>query len=139
MIESVAGMMNAPPMPMNARVAMSCSDEFANADAIEPSPKIASPSWSAPRRPKRSPRLPHVRSKPGEHERVAVDDPLQLAVGGVEVVHDRGDRDVEHRVVEHDDEQAEAQDDEDPPTPRVGVLLDSFGERAHGGSSFNAP
>ena len=27
MIDSVAGMMNAPPMPMNARVAMSCSDD----------------------------------------------------------------------------------------------------------------
>ncbi len=32
MIDSVAGMMNAPPMPMNARVAMSWSAEPANAD-----------------------------------------------------------------------------------------------------------
>ena len=37
MIDSVAGMMNAPPMPMNARVAMSWSALLANADASEPS------------------------------------------------------------------------------------------------------
>ena len=50
MIDNVAGMMNAPPMPMNARVAMSCSEELANADAIDPTPKITSPSCNAPRR-----------------------------------------------------------------------------------------
>ena len=64
MIDSVAGMMNAPPMPMNARVAMSCSDDVANADASEPSPNTTSPTCSAPRRPKRSPRLPPVSSRP---------------------------------------------------------------------------
>ena len=38
MIDSVAGMISAPPMPMNARVAISWSAEPANADASEPSP-----------------------------------------------------------------------------------------------------
>ena len=123
MIDSVAGMMNAPPMPMNARVAISCSDVLANADASEPSPKITRPSCSAPRRPKRSPRLPAGEQQAREHERVRVDHPLQLAVGGVEVAHDRGDRDVEDRVVEHDHEQAEAEDGEDPPPPLVGAVL----------------
>ena len=64
MIESVAGMMNAPPMPMKARVAMSWSDVVASAENSEPSPKTIRPSCSAPRRPKRSPRLPAVSSRP---------------------------------------------------------------------------
>ncbi len=64
MIDSVAGMMNAPPMPMNARVAISWSALFANADASEPIPNTTSPICSAPRRPNRSPRLPAVRSSP---------------------------------------------------------------------------
>ena len=82
---------------------------------------------------------PAREEQPGEHERVAVDDPLQLAAVGVEVLRDRGDRDVEHCVVEHDHEQAEAQDDEDPPPPRVRMLLDSVGECAHGGLRCSAP
>ena len=64
MIERVAGMMNAPPMPMNARVAMSWSDVVASAENNEPRPKMISPTWSAPRRPNRSPRLPAVSSRP---------------------------------------------------------------------------
>ncbi len=51
MIESVAGMISAPPMPMNARVAISWSAVFTSADASEPMPKIRKPAWSAPRRP----------------------------------------------------------------------------------------
>ena len=65
MIDSVAGMMNAPPMPMSA-VAMSCAGVVAKAEASEPSPKIDSPTCSAPRRPKRSPRLPAVSSRPAK-------------------------------------------------------------------------
>ena len=63
-IDSVAGMMSAPPMPMNARVRISCSAEPAIAEAIEPMPNRTMPSWSAPLRPKRSPRLPDVSSRP---------------------------------------------------------------------------
>ena len=64
MIERVAGMMSAPPMPMNARVEMSWPDEEARAEATEPMPKITKPTWRAPRRPKRSPRLPAVSRRP---------------------------------------------------------------------------
>ena len=39
MIESVAGMMNAPPMPMTARVKISCSGEVANADEQRAEPE----------------------------------------------------------------------------------------------------
>ena len=44
MIDSVAGMMNAPPMPISARVAISALADGANADSAEPMPKIASPT-----------------------------------------------------------------------------------------------
>jgi len=64
MIERVAGMMNAPPMPIAARVNVSWVGECAIADANENVPNTASPRISAPRRPKRSPRLPAVSSKP---------------------------------------------------------------------------
>ena len=64
MIERVAGMMNAPPMPMKARVAMSWPDDVAMAAASDPSPKMTRPICRAPRRPKRSPRLPAVSRRP---------------------------------------------------------------------------
>ena len=86
------------------------------------------PTWSAPRRPNRSPRLPAVSSRPGEHQRVGVDHPLELAVRRVELARQRRDGDVEDRVVEHDHEQAEAQDEQDQPAPLVRVLLHPFRE-----------
>ena len=44
MIDSVAGMMNAPPMPMNARLAISGTGEPAIAEASEPSPNTTKPT-----------------------------------------------------------------------------------------------
>ncbi len=44
MIESVAGMMNAAPTPMSARVPMSISGDDANADETDPTRKIDRPS-----------------------------------------------------------------------------------------------
>ncbi len=64
MIERVAGMINALPMPMKARVAMSWFADPASADSTDPVPKIISPTCNAGRRPNLSPRLPIVRSKP---------------------------------------------------------------------------
>ena len=55
----------------------------------------------------------------GEHEGVAVDDPLDLAVGRPELVDQLGDRHVEDRVVHHDDQQADAQRAEGEPAPGV--------------------
>ena len=43
MIESVAGMMNAPPTPISARVAINALADGASAESSEPVPKIASP------------------------------------------------------------------------------------------------
>ena len=61
---SVAGMMSAPPMPMNARVKISTFAELGERGRAEPTPKITRPIVSAPLRPKRSPRLPAVSSRP---------------------------------------------------------------------------
>ena len=126
MIDSVAGMMNAPPMPMNARVAISCSGdvgerrrERAEAEQHEPDLQRAAPAEAVAQ-------AAGGEQQAGEHQRVRVDHPLQLAVRRVEVAHDRGDRDVEDRVVEHDHEQAEAEDGEDPPPALVGAGLDAL-------------
>ena len=62
-IESVLGMMNAPPTPMSARVAISWPGVVANAENSEPRPNTVIPNCSARLRPKRSPRLPAVSSR----------------------------------------------------------------------------
>ncbi len=59
----------------------------------------------------------------GEDQGVGVDHPLQLAVGCVQLADDGGDRHVQDRVVEHDDEQAEAENREDQPPPLVGAVF----------------
>jgi hypothetical protein len=51
MIESVEGMISAPPTPIAARAPMSCPPLVANAPATLASPKISSPDWSASLRP----------------------------------------------------------------------------------------
>jgi hypothetical protein len=65
-IDRVDGMINAPPMPMKARVAISCVAVVDSAASTEPRPNRAMPSCSAPLRPKRSDRLPVVRRRPAK-------------------------------------------------------------------------
>ena len=62
-IDSVAGMIAAPPMPMTPRAVMSMSAEPANAAAVEPRPNTTRPTWRAPRRPNRSASMPAVSSR----------------------------------------------------------------------------
>ena len=47
MMDKVAGMMNAPPIPMTARAAMSSAVVCVNAAASDPAAKTASPAASA--------------------------------------------------------------------------------------------
>ena len=54
-----------------------------------------------------------------EHERVGVDDPLQARDTCVQFATDRGQGDVDDRVVEPDDQQAHAADHEDQPPSRT--------------------
>ena len=84
-IDSVAGMMNAPPTPMSARV----SDEHvrrsvANADSTEPMPKTTSPKVRRLVAAEAVTEAARREQQAGEHERVGVDDPLQLAAGRAE-------------------------------------------------------
>ena len=55
----------------------------------------------------------------GEAQRVGVDGPFETADRGVQVLLDRGQRDVHDRVVEHDHEQREAHRAEGPPAAVV--------------------
>jgi hypothetical protein len=66
MIDSVVGMISAPPMPISALVTMSMLADSANADASEAPPKMARPAASAPRRLKRSPSAPIVSRRPAK-------------------------------------------------------------------------
>ena len=65
-IDSVDGMMKAAPAPMRARVAMRTVAEPDSAESREPTPKTESPKVRARLRPKRSPRLPAVSSRPAK-------------------------------------------------------------------------
>ena len=116
MIDSVAGMMNAPPMPMNARVAMSCSElsdergeQRAEAEQRQTELQRRQPAEAVTE-------APGGEQQAREHERVRVDDPLELARASRRAGRTmRRDRDVQDRVVDDDDEQADAEDEQDQP------------------------
>ena len=63
-IDRVDGMMNAPPTPISARVAISWAGLVAAADSADPAANTTIPICSAPLRPKRSPKLPAVSRSP---------------------------------------------------------------------------
>ena len=64
-----------------------------------------------------------------ERERVGGDDPLALVVGEPELLLGGGERDVDDRHVEHDQQLGDADDDEDHPAAVVmGVCGEGHGE-----------
>ena len=128
MIDSVEGMMNAPPMPIRARVAISISGEVASADRPEPRPKMARPMVSAALAAEAVAERAGGEQQAGEDEHVGVDDPLQLGAGCAEVALERRQRDVEDGVVEPDHEQRRGEDDERPPAPGIGLGTSGGGE-----------
>ena len=65
-IDSVEGMINAPPTPIRPRIAISSPGEVAIAEPSEPRPKTSRPTVSARLRPKRSPSEPAVSSTPAK-------------------------------------------------------------------------
>jgi hypothetical protein len=69
MIERVAGMISAAPIPIPARTSISWPAELANGAARLASPKMETPAWSASLRPKRSPRVPKRSSRPAKTSR----------------------------------------------------------------------
>ncbi len=66
MMERVDGMINAPPIPIAALVAMSMLADPENAAPSDPSPNRSRPTVNARLRPKRSPRAPIVNSRPAK-------------------------------------------------------------------------
>jgi len=68
----------------------------------------------------------------GEDERIDGDDPLQLGLGRVQLARQGGDRDVEARVADEDDQEAQAQHREREPAPIVAGLDGRRGLEEHG-------
>jgi hypothetical protein len=66
MMDSVEGIIMAPPMPMLARAAISMSTEPENAAQVEPAAKAARPARNTRLRPIRSARLPATSSRPAK-------------------------------------------------------------------------
>ena len=89
MIDSVAGMMNAPPMPMNARVAIRTFGDPATADSSEPSPNNDEAELQRRAAAEAVAERSRGEQQAREHEGVRVDHPLQLRVRGIEFAHDR--------------------------------------------------
>jgi hypothetical protein len=69
MMESVAGMISAAPIPIAARTAITSLAESATRAPRLASPKIVTPAWSARLRPKRSPSVPKTSSSPAKTSR----------------------------------------------------------------------
>ena len=78
-IDSVAGMMNAPPMPMSARVTISVVADPANADSERADAEDDQADGERAAAAEAVAEAAGGEQQAGEHERVGVDDPLQLA------------------------------------------------------------
>ena len=123
-IDRVDGMISAPPTPIRQRAAMSWFGVPDSADSTEPVAKMMMPVRSGQLAAEAVAEAAGGEQQAGEHERVAVDDPLHLAVGRAELVDQAGDGHVEDRVVHHDDQQADAQRAEREPAPGVDVRVE---------------
>ena len=104
-------------MPMTARAAMSWSTPPANAAAADAAPKIDEADASArpcDRTGRRG--CPAVSSRPANTSVYASTTHCSSADAGAEVAHERGQRHVDDRVVDHDHEQAHAEHGEGQPS-----------------------
>ena len=129
--DSVAGMIIAPPMPIARAqhdqlvgVLGERGEHARDAEQHEPGLQRALATEAVAER-------AHREQDAGEGEQVGVDDPLQRRARRREVRLQRRQRDVEDRVVEPDDEQAEGEHAERLPAARVHPRVDGFG--LHGG------
>ena len=79
MIESVAGKISAAPTPVIARIAISAVAESTSADAARADAEDDEPEGEDAAPPEAVAEAPGGEQQPGEHQRVGVDDPLELA------------------------------------------------------------
>ena len=112
-IDSVDGMIAAPPIPMKARAAMSPSGDVAIRGGGRPGGEQHEAPHEDPLAPDAVAEAAEHEQQPGEDDDVGVHHPLQLARGGVHRPHDRRQRDVEDRAVKADDKEADAEHRED--------------------------
>src|SRR5215213_8556300 len=119
MIDSVAGITNAAPMPMKARHATTPAAE-STVDATSAAPRNTTrPELQRALAAEAVTEGAGREQQAGEHERVCVHHPLQGAGGGAEIGLDRGQRDIERRVRDHHHGEAGAQHREDGPAAAV--------------------
>ena len=127
MIDSVDGMMNAPPMPMSERAAISMLAGVGERRQRRADAEDGEPAGQRPVAAEAVAEAARGEQQAGEHDDVRVDDPLQLAgrraqAALVGAVRQRRQRDVQDRVVERDHDEADAQHQQREPPPAVGDL-----------------
>ena len=115
MIASVAGFISAAPTPWTIRHPIRrlaavghAAEEGRNGEDHDPDDEDPPPAHEVGE-------LAAGQHQRGEAQRVAGDDPFELGETDAEVPLDRRDRDVHHRVVEHDHEEPERDRAERPP------------------------
>ena len=131
MIDSVAGIMNAAPMPWTARPATSQPWVGREADRRAREREHHHAEQEHPPAPEDVAEPAAGDEQHGERQRVGVDRPLERRDRRAEVALDGRQRDVHDRVVEHDHEQGEAHRRERPPAAVALVQANAVG---HGGS-----
>ena len=115
-IDSVAGMISAAPIPMTAGPDERRDPTRERGGRRRPAEDHQAEGEGAPA-PEPVTQAAGGEQQPGEHQGVRVDHPLEVADAGAEVTHQRRERDVDDRVVDHDDEQAHAEDHQGEPAP----------------------
>jgi hypothetical protein len=127
MIDRVAGMINAPPIPISARTRISWLAVSTSSTPRLAPPNSSRPAWSAKSPAEAVAERAHRQQQPGEDQEVRVDDPLQGRAGGTELLLQARQRDVEDGVVEPDDQQAQREHRERLPATRVVDRIDGHG------------
>ena len=115
MIDRVAGIMNAAPIPWTARKATRTVSSGAKPIARLENPNTITPNRNMAPAPEDVAEPAARHEQHGEGQRVGVDRPLERRQRSVQVALDRRQRDVHDGVVEHDHEQREAHRAERPP------------------------
>ncbi len=108
-IESVDGMTNAAPAPMSARVAISWFGFWAKVDSNDGDADGQQAELEGALATEAVTEGTGREQQPGEHDRVGVDDPLELGGRGAEVLLEGRQRHVEGAVADHDEHEAEAE------------------------------
>src|SRR5262249_7116460 len=107
--------MAAAPSPSSARAAISAPADAEYAQATDATPNNTSEMSSTFLRPVPATQQPGRKQDSGKHQRVGVDEPLQVAGRGIQVSGERRQRKVEHGQVQPDHQHRQRKPDERPP------------------------